>query len=201
MDDEIKKGETFLGRWSRLKHEAASAAPAPPVPGPATGSAPELPPLEQLSFESDFKGFLHPEVKEGLRRQALKKLFGDPHFNRMDGLDVYIDDYNIPDPLPEGMLENLTQYQSLLRQREEPEQAEREPEPSIEASTPTIPEQAISEQAVIAEDDALPHEGPETSVQPEQEIAKLADGSDKMSEGTGPRDIYDADRQNGRAKL
>ena len=30
----------------------------------------------------------------------MKKLFSDPHFNVMDGLDTYIDDYGKPDPLP-----------------------------------------------------------------------------------------------------
>jgi hypothetical protein len=33
-----------------------------------------------------------------VRNAALKKLFTDPHFNVMDGLDVYIDDYGKPDP-------------------------------------------------------------------------------------------------------
>jgi hypothetical protein len=37
-----------------------------------------------------------PEVKNA----AFKKLFADPHFNVMDGLDIYIDDYSKPDPLP-----------------------------------------------------------------------------------------------------
>ena len=30
----------------------------------------------------------------------MKKLFADPHYNVMDGLDVYIDDYSKPDPIP-----------------------------------------------------------------------------------------------------
>jgi uncharacterized protein DUF3306 len=126
MDDEIKKGESFLGRWARLKRDAASSVPAPSVPQPVTGAVPELPPLDQLGFESDFKAFLHPKVDERLRREALKKLFGDSRFNQMDGLDVYIEDYTIPDPLPEGMLEKLTQYRTLLRQSEppRPEQSE-----------------------------------------------------------------------------
>lgn len=120
--------EAFISRWSRLKREAAVAPTAPPAPAPATGSAPELPPLEELNLESDFRAFLHPKVEERLKRAALKKLFADPHFNTMDGLDVYIDDYNIPDPLPEGMLEKLTQYRTLVEQREatEKERAARE---------------------------------------------------------------------------
>lgn len=128
MTREKEVKEPFLSRWSRLKQESAAAPPAPPAPKPAPGPAPELPPVEGLTLESDFRGFLHPKVEEHLKRQALKKLFGDPHFNRMDGLDVYIDDYNIPDPLPEGMLQNLTQYQTLEGQRKatEAERAARE---------------------------------------------------------------------------
>jgi hypothetical protein len=118
IDKELE--EPFLSRWSRLKAEAATAKPPPP---PAAGPAPaELPPVEQLTLESDFKAFLHPKVEEHLKRAALKKLFSDPRFNRMDGLDVYIDDYNLADPLPEGMLEKLSQYQTLLDQRRASEQ-------------------------------------------------------------------------------
>jgi hypothetical protein len=55
-----------------------------------------LPPVESLTIDSDFSAFLQPEVDETLKRQALKQLFRDPHFNVMDGLDVYIDDYSNP---------------------------------------------------------------------------------------------------------
>jgi hypothetical protein len=60
---------------------------------------PPLPPVESLTFESDFRAFLQPHVAEDLKREALKKLLHDPRFNVMDGLDVYIDDYSIPSPL------------------------------------------------------------------------------------------------------
>lgn len=109
--------EAFLSRWSRLKREKEPAperpadpapAPASTAPAPATGEAgPQLPPVESISLETDIKPFLQPEVDDALRRVALKKLFQDPHFNVMDGLDVYIDDYNMPDPLPESVLEQL----------------------------------------------------------------------------------------------
>jgi hypothetical protein len=49
-----------------------------------------------------------------LRRAALKKLFSDPHFNIMDGLDTYIDDYSQPNPLPAAMLAGLRQAQNIL---------------------------------------------------------------------------------------
>ena len=37
----------------------------------------------------------------------------------MDGLDTYIDDYGIPDPLPEGMLRQMAQAQFLGLFRDE----------------------------------------------------------------------------------
>ena len=43
-----------------------------------------------------------------LKRAALKKLFHTPHFNTMDGLDVYIEDFNLYEPLPaSSLLPNL----------------------------------------------------------------------------------------------
>ncbi|MGE0559643.1 MAG: DUF3306 domain-containing protein [Burkholderiales bacterium] len=117
---ESKPKETpdeFLSRWSRRKQEArreeAEKPAAPPAPA-AKDAAPELPPLDQLGIDSDYRGFLHPKVDEGLRRAALKKMFSDPHFNIMDGLDIYIDDYSITEPIPAAMLAELKQAQNIL---------------------------------------------------------------------------------------
>ena len=43
----------------------------------------------------------------------MKKLFSDPHFNIMDGLDTYIEDYNTPDPLPASWLRQMAQSKAL----------------------------------------------------------------------------------------
>jgi hypothetical protein len=103
--------ESFLARWARLKKAAQSIAESKP----ATPSAlPELPPIEGLNLESDFSAFLRAEVDEKLRRLALKKLFHDPHFNIMDGLDVYIDDYSVSEPIPAAMVQQLLQAQAIL---------------------------------------------------------------------------------------
>lgn len=132
MKDETVKTEPFLERWSRLKREAESDSKLPPAApaGSAASKPPELPSLDTLSFESDFRGFLHQKVEEGLRRAALKKLFGDPRFNVMDGLDVYIDDYSIPDPIPPEMLKKLAQYDLILGRSEEERAAEKQAEES-----------------------------------------------------------------------
>ena len=44
----------------------------------------------------------------------MKTLFADPHFNVMDGLDIYIDDYSLSEPIPEAMLATLNQARGLL---------------------------------------------------------------------------------------
>jgi hypothetical protein len=46
-------------------------------------------------------------VTTDVRNAAVKKLFADPHFNVMDRLDIYIDDYSQPDPLPAAMLRQM----------------------------------------------------------------------------------------------
>jgi len=106
-----------------LRSEAAdplSVVPAAPDGAASAemlaGAAAEagLPPVESLSLSSDFTAFLKDEVSEALRRKALHKLFSDPHFNQMDGLDIYIDDYSRPDPIPPEILAKLQHAREWL---------------------------------------------------------------------------------------
>jgi hypothetical protein len=104
-----------LARWSRRKLQAANPEP-PAVPAgtapaaePPAPAAVELPPVESLTFASDFTPFLRPEVDDQVRRAALKQLFRDPRFNIMDGLDTYIDDYTQADPIAPDVLADLLQ--------------------------------------------------------------------------------------------
>jgi hypothetical protein len=48
-----------------------------------------------------------------VKNAAMKKLFSDPRYNVMDGLDTYIGDYSQPDPLPESMLRQLASAKFL----------------------------------------------------------------------------------------
>ncbi len=50
----------------------------------------------------------------GLQHKALRKLFTDPRFNVMDGLDVYIDDYSKPDPISAEMVAGLAQARYIF---------------------------------------------------------------------------------------
>ena len=131
----------FLQRWSRRKHAAAaSAASAPAAPHPPAA----LPALENVSFESDFTAFMHAKVDEGVRRAALGKLFSDPRFNVMDGLDIYIGDYSIEDPIPPALLAQLEHARTtLLGPPAENPQAAVE-QPSEEKSDESRNEKAVS---------------------------------------------------------
>jgi hypothetical protein len=155
----------WLGRWSRVKHEAARGktvateavradpqAP-PPVeapgkigsaaPGPAGAErADALPPVESVTIDSDFSAFLEPTVDETVKRQALKQLFRDPHFNVMDGLDVYIDDYSKPDPIDSSVVRQMVQGRYIF----DPPQTRVTAEGFVEDVPPeeSVPPQAAS---------------------------------------------------------
>jgi hypothetical protein len=86
------------------------AADAPPDTEP---QAPTLDDVAQLTRNSDFSRFVAPGVDGTVRNAAMKKLFSDPHFNVMDGLDIYIDDYGKPSPIPPAMLRLMRQSEFL----------------------------------------------------------------------------------------
>jgi hypothetical protein len=81
--------------------------------GQATKPVPTLADTQQLTPESDFTGFMARGVAPDVKNAAMKKLFADPHFNVMDRLAMYIDDYGIPDPLPLAMLRQMTSAKTL----------------------------------------------------------------------------------------
>lgn len=159
--EEGRQGEAFISRWSRRKVEARTEEAKPPVPAaPASDEPPPLPPIEDLTFDSDISGFLHPKVGEDVRRAAFRKLFSDPRFNVMDGLDVYIDDYSKPDPLPPGMLEKLAQWQTVLAASAREADKEARERPTAATAVPPDPAPARDEaapgQAAASSDTAAP---------------------------------------------
>lgn len=102
--------EGFGARWSRRKLEARrnegedpaqgldlaawnqEVAPTAESDAPALTDA-DMPPIESLDEGSDYSPFLSPKVSRGLRRRALRKLFGLPWFQGTDGLNDYDEDY------------------------------------------------------------------------------------------------------------
>ncbi len=131
--------ESFLGRWSRRKRaepetrevedakaatdaaQRAAAATDTDATTQAAATAPgetetvpaDLPNVDELTPASDYRRFMQPDVPRASRNAAMKKLFTDPHFNVMDGLDTYIDDYTKEDPIPLEMLKDLAQSRML----------------------------------------------------------------------------------------
>ena len=81
--------------------------------------------VHQLTAESDFSPFVAKNVSPEVRNTAMKKLFTDPHYNVMDRLDIYIDDYSQPDPIPESMLRQMVsaKFLNLIKAEEEAEAA------------------------------------------------------------------------------
>ena len=184
------RDEGFLSRWSRRKAqgrtgvEVEPAPPASPDPLPATANsaapvtAPESPPttpggaepppplptmddVAALTRESDYARFVMPGVGDDVKSAAMKKLFSDPHFNVMDGLDTYIDDYNKPDPIPLAMLRQMNQSK-LLRLFDDEEQDDNPPPAAPSVAEPISPEPIADDHADLRlqQDDAAGRPGP-----------------------------------------
>lgn len=102
---------------------AARGAETPAVhadpPAPVEAPPPTLQEVNGLTPDSDFRRFVAKDTPADVKNAAMKKLFADPHFNVMDGMDVYIDDYSKPDPMPEAMLRSLASADFLGLFREE----------------------------------------------------------------------------------
>lgn len=92
--------------------ERASVSPTDPSvqadPPPLT-----LDDVQALTKESDFAPFVSRQVTPEVKNAALKKLFSDPHYNVMDRLDTYIDDYSNMEPLPAPMLRRMVSAHAL----------------------------------------------------------------------------------------
>jgi hypothetical protein len=165
----------FLSRWSRRKlarEEVPETPASPEVPSaspeatPAAGapSAPEpepLPPVESLTPDSDFKPFMRPEVDPGIKQAAMKQLFKDPQFNVMDGLDTYIEDYGVPDPIPESMMKTLYQARQHVWSDEERAAADKaDAEAAVVAEAKADAEAKATIEASLPPADAYPSEPP-----------------------------------------
>ncbi len=186
MDD----GGGFLSRWARRKTAARSGivAEEPPAPPPKpvapvaatpevraaapvvtteagqpAAPAPAPPTMDDvaaLTPEADFGRFVAGDVDPGVRNAAMKKLFSDPYYNVMDGLDIYIDDYGKPDPIPQSMLRGLAQSRLLgLFDERDDETPKDKPEdqPAIETARAGSP----------AEPHRIHDEDPDLQLQPD----------------------------------
>jgi hypothetical protein len=157
--------ENFFDRWSRRKKEAReevlpspavqeveeaavaridTVAPLPaaanPAAGPPSEAQEEIPPptladAQALTPESDFRPFVARNVAPEVKNTAFKKLFADPQFNVMDGLDTYVDDYSKSTPIPDSVLRQMASAK-FLKLFEHEEEAEVQHESGAPAETP-----------------------------------------------------------------
>jgi len=102
--------------------DSATDSAAEPVPTLLTDA--HMPPLERLDADSDFSGFLSPGVSEGLRRQALRKLFRSAIFHARDGLDDYDDDFRHFPPLGDHITSDMKHRMEMEAERAKAEAAE-----------------------------------------------------------------------------
>jgi hypothetical protein len=130
--------EDFLGRWSRLKREQREQPS--PEKAEIREKPPELPPVDSLTSESEFSGFMHPQVKDALRRVALRKLFSDPHFNTPDPFEPFSGDWTVGEPITDEMMAKLNQARTLIFSDQEKAQA-------LAADEAQAEEEAYAEQA------------------------------------------------------
>lgn len=168
----------------RVDEAAVSGGPsAAAAPGDAQrasdGAETPLPAVESLRPDSDFRPFMRAGIEASTRNAALKRLFADPQFNVMDGLDVYIDDYGKTEPIPEQLLRRLVREHAheLLDARTDAGPAQARPLPDCGASS------APAEGPLSPEEDRLaPAEDP-----PAPAEDRLAQGPDAAHEQCEPK--------------
>ncbi len=160
-DPDKKPEENFAARWSRRKVETACATQT--VDAQQSGNPPSergsddtdndagqraqgskevltdehMPPIDSLTEDSDFSGFLSPGVSERLRKQALRKLFGSAGFNIRDGLDDYDDDFRNFAALGDLITSDMRHQMELEEERKRKQDA---------AETQAQPEEATAEE-------------------------------------------------------
>ncbi len=146
--------------------QTATAVPA------ESRDKPELPSIDSLTHEADFSPFMAKDVDPGLRNQAMKKLFTDPHyqFGQMDKLDIYIDDYSQPDPIPPEMLRQMYQAKSLFLFDDEEK----------DASLPNDPD-VVHADAIAATAPGLDHGDANDARNTTLENVELPDGAEAKS--------------------
>ena len=126
----------FVNRWSRLKQASANGEAevrpdAQQDEQPDTGKAltdADMPDIDSLTPDSDYAGFLAPQVSESLRRLALRKLFQGAQFNVRDGLDDYDQDFTsftkLGDVITADMKHMLEQELRRAEERKAAEEAD-----------------------------------------------------------------------------
>jgi len=162
----------------------STAPPAASTPSPAaTPDTPPLPTLDdvaRLTKDSDFSPYVARNVDASVRNAAMKKLFSDPHFNVMDGLDTYIDDYGKPNPIPLSMLRRMNQAAVLGLFDDEIDAATKAPLPAMASSDGDGPATVAQSEKPVP-----PPAAPEPHADDDPDLQLQRDDADRRP-GAGP---------------
>lgn len=216
----MSEEEGFLHRWSRRKMQggaappeeprpavqAPPAQPVPPAPAarlsaekesgnaqPAEAPLPTMEDVQALTPESDFKPFVARNVAPEVRNAAMKKLFADPHFNVMDRMDVYIDDYSNPAPLHASQLRKMASAAFLKLVDDDEEEARKKAAQEGSAETPVMAQvQDVAQSEHSAKDPSPPTAMPAGGARPashdtDDDHADLRLQQDDAAGGQDPR--------------
>lgn len=141
---------SFLSRWSQRKLEEQSEQQAEPEVSTDEGEQAELSaaeddvvqdaPTDSLEPETEVKAetettadtedgelsisqlLANTEVDRAVKKAALRKLFMQPEFNVVDGLNDYDHDYSAVKPLATGVAETLRGWVKEIDEKLEPEE-------------------------------------------------------------------------------
>ena len=190
-DAGLPEQEHFLDRWSRRKQDTQkgelvvqpetareisdeSDKPADDEisqDGPPPLTDADMPSLEDLDGDSDYAGFLSPDVSEELRRMALRQLFHSAQFNICDGLDDYDEDFTsfekLGDIVTSDMKHRMEMEKKKLEERQREEESallETKPEDDTDSSTDeSDPEQEGAANDSVDNETDVDEEAPQLS--------------------------------------
>jgi len=131
--------------------------------------APSMADVQSLTKDSDYTQFMAKEVAPEVKNAAMKKLFADPHFNVMDRMDIYIDDYGQSDPIPPAMLRQMVgaKFLNLFEDDgDEKKDAQANLNDIPSANDPQVVAQSVPA-VTISNTEPLTHDHPDLRLQPD----------------------------------
>ena len=136
---------------------------------PQQKSAPSMADVQSLTKDSDYTQFMAGEVAPEVKNAAMKKLFADPHFNVMDRMDVYIDDYGQSDPIPQAMLRQMASAK-FLNLFEDDDGEKKDAHANLNDIPSANDTQVVAQSvpaATISKTEPLTHDHPDLRLQPD----------------------------------
>lgn len=109
----------------------------------------DMPPVESLTEDSDYSGFMSPKVSESLRRIALRKLFHGSAFNVCDGMDDYDEDFTTFEKLGDIITADM-KHQAEMEARKKMELAQSE-DGQDDATAGQIDNEATEDEQLLAD--------------------------------------------------